>query len=66
MAKELSKNVDAVALMKDVLEDTEYEKLEKLNNALERGAEVKPREGCFFMEIKDKKLKKPLRLDIRK
>ena len=66
LSRKIGKKLDGEILMKDILEDTSIEKLEKLNKSIERGAEIRPREGCFYMEIKDKKRKKPLLLSVRK
>ena len=66
LSKKLATNIDSEALMKDILEDTRFDKLEELHDAIDRGAEVKSREGCFFLEVKDKRKKKPLILNVRK
>jgi hypothetical protein len=65
LSNKLGDKIDGKMLIRDILNDTDYEKLEKLNSAIERGAEVKPKEGCFYLQIKDKKSKKPLRLNVR-
>jgi len=65
LSKKLSGSIDSEALMKDVLEDTRYEKLETLNTALKRGAEIKHKEGCSFLQIKDPKKKKAMKLFVR-
>ena len=62
----MAKNIDSEALMKDILEDTRFDKLEELNDAINRGAKITPKEGCFYIEIKDKRRKKPLILNVRK
>lgn len=65
LSSKLGEKVDGKMLMQDILEDTPIEKLEKLGKHIDRGAEIKPREGCFFMEIKDKRSKKPTKLWVR-
>jgi len=65
IAPVLAKEVDSEALMRDVLEDVDIENLEKLGKALKRGAKIKPKEGCFYLDIKDPRKKKSYRLPIR-
>ncbi len=66
LSEKLAENVNAKDLMKDILDDTPFNKLEQLNDAIDRGAEVKSKEGCYYLEIKDKRRKKPLQLQVRK
>jgi len=65
LSEKLKNSIDNKALMQDVLTDISLESLEKLDKALSRGAVVKPKEGCFYLQIKDPMRKKPIRLQIR-
>jgi hypothetical protein len=66
LSERLKDSVDNKLLMEDVLTDITLESLEKMDKALKRGATVKPKEGCFFLEIKDPRRKKAMNLQIRK
>lgn len=66
LAPKLAKCVDNIALMKDILEDVTIQNLDKLNTAIERGAKITPREGCFYLSIKDPRRKKPFIMHLRK
>ncbi len=65
LAPALAKCVDNVALMKDILEDVSIYNLDKLKTAIDRGAKVTPKEGCFYLSIKDPRKKKPMRMSLR-
>lgn len=65
LSEKLKDSIDNKALMQDVLTDINLESLEKLDKALKRGAVVKPKEGCFYLQIRDPKRKKPMKLQIR-
>jgi len=66
VAEKLKDNLDSKELMKDILGDTSLNRLEKLDKAIKRGAKVRSREGCYYLEVKDKRLKKPMNVFIRK
>jgi len=61
----LGKGINNKALMKDILNDIGIDALEKMNTAIDRGAKVEPREGCFYLSIKDPRRKKPYHLHMR-
>jgi hypothetical protein len=67
LSEKLGEKVDSKALMKDILNDVAIESLEKLKSATDKkGTEIKHREGCSYLQIKDSKRKKPMNLPIRK
>jgi len=66
IAKVLAEKVNNLDLMKDILEDVDISGLERLDAAIERGAEIKPKEGCFGLMIKDPRRKKPYQLMLRR
>ena len=53
-------------LMKDILNDITVDSLEKLDTAVDRGAKIEPKEGCFYFKIKDPRRKKAFSMQIRK
>ena len=66
LSEKLKDQIDNKELMKDILTDVTLVSLEKIDKALNRGAKIKAKEGCYYLEIKDPRRKKPMNLTIRK
>ena len=62
----MAKEIDNKALMEDILIDCGSSDLERLHKSIKRGATVKSKPGCFYLEVKDKFRKKPMSIRIRK
>lgn len=65
LSVELSKALNSQELLKDILNDINVDSLEKIDKAIKRGGTVKNRPGCYFLQIKDPRRKKPMNLRIR-
>ena len=61
----LALKLDKKELLKDIIDDVGIVELEKLDTAIDRGAIITPKEGCFYFKIKDPRKKKPYQLSLR-
>jgi len=50
-AKKLAKSVNSQELIEDVLRTSPYEQVRRIKRMVNKGAKVKSKEGCFFLDI---------------